>query len=427
MRYHGKYCGPHWSAGEHQDSVLSSVPPLDEFDSTCKEHDAAYATAGDLEGADYRFAATNLASGAPKRVLAGVLVGAQAVGRTADRLTTYLMNSKSNNSLRGSARRQKAQSVNTTRSGNDVSRAAPVAISTRRTGAPARITPRGTGVTISHRTFLGPVTNFLAYTPTLYSTNPGLASTFPWLSKIAARYDKYRFTRLRFEYRSVAATSTAGVAMMSFDYNALDSLPSSKLVQSQTIPNAENNVWVNNDLVVPTDNAWRFVRQGVIPNSDLKTYDLGNMVLSTIYGSGTVTGELYVEYTVELEKPSEPEAFASRITTNSPAAASIPFNGATVQGVPAYTVSSASLRMDVGGVYLCTLIVDGTAISTLQQPTSSSASIILTGGTCINPAGTKAICVFTINANKGDTISFGSCITAGAVAFVNLFVCEYFA
>lgn len=425
MRYHGKYCGPHWSAGEHQDSVLSNVPPLDEFDSTCKEHDAAYAVGGDLEVADYEFAAANLASGNPKRALAGVLVGVQAVGRTTDRLTTYLMNSKSNNSLRGSARRQKAQAVNTTRSGNDVSRAAPVAISTRRTGASARIVPRGTGVTISHRTFLGPVTNFLAYTPTVYSTNPGLASTFPWLSKIACRYDKYRFTRLRFEYRSVASTSTAGVAMMSFDYNALDGPPSSKLVQSQTIPNAENNVWVNNDLVVPTDGTWRFVRQGTIPNSDLKTYDLGNMVLSTMYGSGTVTGELYVEYTVELEKPSEPEAAASRLTSQS-VNPTIPFNGATVTGVPAYTFTTTSLRMEVGGVYLCTLMVDGTAITALGLPTSSSASVGSIGGSVFNAAGTRALVTFTINANKGDTITFSSCITASSVQGTNLFLCEYF-
>lgn len=425
MRYHGKYCGPHWSAGEHQDSVLSSVPPLDEFDATCKEHDAAYAVGGNLEVADYEFAAANLASGAPKRVLAGVLVGAQAVARTTDRLTTYLMNSKSNNSLRGSARRQKAQNVNTTRSGNDVSRAAPVAISTRRTGAPARITPRGTGVTISHRTFLGPVTNFLAYTPTSFATNPGLASTFPWLSKIASRYDKYRFTRLRFEYRSVAATSTAGVAMMSFDYNALDALPTSKLVQSQTIPNAENNVWVNNDLVVPTDGVWRFVRQGVVPNSDLKTYDLGNMVLSTIYGSGTVTGELYVEYTVELEKPSEPEASASRLTGQS-VNPTIPFNGATVTGVPSYTFNPSSLKFEVGGVYLCTLVVDATAITSILAPVSSSASVIAIGGSIINAAGTKAFCVFSVNANKGDTVTFSACTTSGAVTYVNLFVCEYF-
>lgn len=426
MRYHGKYCGPHWSAGEHQDSVLSSVPPLDEFDSTCKEHDAAYAVAGDLEGADYRFAATNLASGAPKRVLAGVLVGAQAVGRTADRLATYLMNSKSNNSLRGSARRQKAQSINTTKSGNDVSRAAPVAVSTRRTGASARISPRAAGVTVSHRTFLGPVTNGLAFTPTSYATNPGLASTFPWLSKIASRYDKYRFTRLRFEYRSVAATSTSGVAMMSFDYNALDPLPSSKLIQSQTIPNAENNVWVNNDLVVPTDNAWRFVRQGTVANSDLKTYDLGNMVLSTIYGNGAITGELYVEYTVELEKPSEPDAFASRITSNNPAAASVPFVSPTITGVPAFTVFPGSLRMEVAGTYLFTLVVNGTAISSIVAPIATGATVNSLGSSVINPASTRGMYVVSVTCNKGDTISFATSITAGAVQDVNLYTCEYF-
>lgn len=384
-----------------------------------------YATSGDLESADYAFAATNLASGSPKRALAGALVGIQAVARTTDRLITYSMNSKSNNSLRGSARRQKAQAVNTTRSGNDVTRAAPVAVSTRRTGASARISPRATGVTVSHRTFLGPVTNGLAYTPLSYATNPGLASTFPWLSKIASRYDKYRFTRLRFEYRSVAATSTSGVAMMSFDYNALDPLPSSKLVQSQTIPNAENNVWVNNDLVVPTDAAWRFVRQGAVANSDLKTYDLGNMVLSTIYGNGAITGELYVEYTVELEKPSEPAAFASRITAY-PAASSTPFATPTITGVSAYTATPNTLRMEVAGTYLFTLVFNGTAITSMINPVSSTATINNLGSSVINPASTKGMLVVSVTCNKGDILNWGACITASTVQDVNLYVTEFF-
>lgn len=405
---------------------MSDVPPVDEFDATCREHDGAYAIGADRESADYAFAYANLVPSRPSRALAGVAVGLQAVARTADRLTTFIMNSKRNKSLRGSAGQQRAQGVNTTRSGNDVPRAAPVAISTRRTGASAKITQRSTGVTVSHRTFLGPVTNFLAYTPASYSLNPGLASTFPWLSKIASRYDKYRFTRLRFEYRSVAATSTAGVAMMSFDYNALDPLPSSKLIQSQTIPNAENNVWVNNDLVVPTDATWRFVRQAGIPNSDLKTYDLGNMVISTIYGGGTITGELYVEYTVELDKPSEPQALASRLTATAPLVAS-PINVApTITGIPVYSVLSASaLTMEASGTFLVSMYAAGTAITGLANPGIAGGTVITEFSPVINTAQDRVVRICRVSCVKGQVLNFFNVLSAATCAEFIVIFTEY--
>ena len=58
IRYHGNYVGPGWSAGKYQASVAKSkVPPVDEFDRTAMEHDAAYAKGKNLKAADYKFLA----------------------------------------------------------------------------------------------------------------------------------------------------------------------------------------------------------------------------------------------------------------------------------------------------------------------------------------------------------------------------------
>lgn len=82
LAYHGKYCGPGWSAGRYQGSVVSNVLPVDEFDASCRAHDADYATPGtDLATADLRFAAENIQSLNPKRLAAGVAVGAQGALR----------------------------------------------------------------------------------------------------------------------------------------------------------------------------------------------------------------------------------------------------------------------------------------------------------------------------------------------------------
>jgi len=83
MRYHGNYCGPGWSAGKYQPSVNQpEVSSIDEFDETCKVHDARYAKKDDLSEADFEFARANIGLN-PKRTAAGMAVGIQGVARYA--------------------------------------------------------------------------------------------------------------------------------------------------------------------------------------------------------------------------------------------------------------------------------------------------------------------------------------------------------
>lgn len=44
MKY-GNYCGPYWSNGRIQRSVVGDLLPVDEFDETCRDHDASIPTA----------------------------------------------------------------------------------------------------------------------------------------------------------------------------------------------------------------------------------------------------------------------------------------------------------------------------------------------------------------------------------------------
>lgn len=55
MRYHGNFCGPNWSDGKHQASVVPTLPPIDHNDNCCREHDRAYATGADHGEADRNF------------------------------------------------------------------------------------------------------------------------------------------------------------------------------------------------------------------------------------------------------------------------------------------------------------------------------------------------------------------------------------
>lgn len=81
-RIHGNYVGPGWSAGKYQGSVADSdVQPVDEFDKTAMEHDAAYAKKKNLKKADYKFFRDNWGKGFV-RSAAALAVGAQGYLRS---------------------------------------------------------------------------------------------------------------------------------------------------------------------------------------------------------------------------------------------------------------------------------------------------------------------------------------------------------
>jgi hypothetical protein len=237
-------------------------------------------------------------------------------------------------------------------------------------------------ITVKHRSFLAPVANNSAFTVTSYPLNPGMASTFPWLHKLARRYEEYRVRKLRFEYRSVTATATAGVIMMSFDYDAADDPPASKQVQAQTIPNSECNAWMNNDLEVPCEGGFRYVRAGTLaPNLDIKTYDMGQMFLSSIYGAPvTTSGELYIEYEIELRRPTDgPETGGTINFSSNGAAANAPFGTSvptSTLGVaqPLIYLSSVGLTCTQSGEYMVCLQTNGTGLGSPVLPTITPLS-----------------------------------------------------
>jgi len=420
MKPFGNYCGPWWSAGKVQRSVVSDVEAVDELDELCRTHDARYARNENLRDADLEFAKDAMHLGGWGAAM-GVLVGAQGLLRPPDYTKSTMTKTKTNKQrLRGSGSssgpsvpQAKAKSQR-----NDTVSAAPVAFATRRTGAaPKMITkPDGT-IEVSHRAFLQPVDNNINYTVTGIPCNPGMSGSFPWLSKIARRYEEYRFKKLRYEFRSVAASSTSGVVMMSFDFDAADAAPSSKGEQAQTVPNTECNVWMNNELNVPANPQFRYVRAGTLAaNLDVKTYDMGNLWLSTSYGNNVVGGELYVEYTVELRKPTAGIDVGGEISTATTVSVA-PFGAtaaaSTIRGVafPFTREDSDTLKVVAGGEYILTYIIQGSgtftaagAVPTLVSTgTTSTIQLLYTA-----LQSTIIIQSLRLRCETGDFINFGA-------------------
>lgn len=409
VRFHGNYCGPNWSAGEVQPSVVSDVDAIDEFDQTCKEHDAAYATGASLKDADLKFAANNMFRGV-KQTIAATLVGAQGLIRSRDKpkpikttnqkLSTLTLNTRfvdmpktkqsqprpstPRSQMTGARRVQKNGPSQRGASGMQ-SAVAPVAFSRRVAMEKPRFSTINGETVIRHREYVGTVNNSTTFSATPYALNPGLSNVFPWLTNIAANYDKYRFKSLRFDYVPAVATSTGGRITLAFNYNAGDNTPTSKQQLFSIAPNAEQAVWAELSLPIPVIPETLYTREYLVPGSDIKTFDMGQLIVATDLGSNSNTiGELYVEYECILMKPHPQFVSTTEIynLTTSSITNLFPSTGGTIylpNGAWSTSTQANSLTCALSGRWLISYQLSGTGFSDCNL-TATSGTITDVGG-----------------------------------------------
>lgn len=171
-------------------------------------------------------------------------------------------------------------------------------------------------VIIRHREYIGDISSTTAFTNNTYYVNPGLASTFPWLSSIACNFEQYKWRGLIFEFKSTSAnalnsTNTAlGSISIASEYN----------VNAQPFVNKAqvlNNMWTctakpSETFIHPIECAPQFtatnslyVRTSVPSGTqDLRLYDLVNIQVVSDGSQATANvGELWASYEIELFKP----------------------------------------------------------------------------------------------------------------------------
>jgi len=189
---------------------------------------------------------------------------------------------------------------------------APVANSTRsKTGSPS-IMSNGRTCVVSHTEYIADISSTSAnFFCNEYPINPGLNRSFPWLSGVATNYESYLFRRLEYSYRPLCPTSTQGTVVLAIDYDAADPKPTSKVQVNSFQETVTTVPWNKITHHSKPQNlrkfgVQRYVRTGANPaNSDIKTYDIGNLFVCTSNTPSTTTtlGEIWVSYTVELLTP----------------------------------------------------------------------------------------------------------------------------
>jgi hypothetical protein len=176
----------------------------------------------------------------------------------------------------------------------------------------------GQSVVVQHKEYLGEVRSNTAFTiQQSYPLNPGMATTFPWLYKIANRFQEYRFKGIVFHYvpssgSAIASTNNAlGTVMLQTSYRSNDTAPASKVEMLNEYWSSEstpNEAFCHPIECDPDENPFniQYVRGSAVPSGDNQLiYDLGqtHLAVSGQQASNVVLGDLWITYEVELKKP----------------------------------------------------------------------------------------------------------------------------
>jgi len=211
--------------------------------------------------------------------------------------------------------------------------------------------------------------------------NPGLASTFPWLSQIAQNYEAYEFKKLQFVFIPYVSTATNGWNAMNFDYNPQEE-SSTQFPTKQSFTDYDGsvqcNAWEAFQMPIRCPNLEgprvRTIRTGAITGQyDLHNYDHGQFNFAVGASTGTsAIGTLYVCYSIALSRP--------RISTSGTG------QGSLASGLVGYTTGVA--KTSVFGAVSTNLPVS--VDSTMGLNVSSNGSIGVSNATISFTSGSSS-------------------------------------
>jgi len=324
FRYHGNYCGPGYTGGKFAGTGDYSVAPTDGLDSLCRDHDFGYGL-GDEDLADQQLV-KNTRYGLDKEGL--LKLGFTLKQKLYNPLFVNMPKNKSKQvamvpmsaakqvlSQAFKAGKRLQRQADRSSSSGDMSMSSSSLIPQGMNRSRNRSSSNNVFVYESpkHGEFVADINGSVSLVVTNYNLNPGNATTFPYLSKIAQNFNRYEFEFLEFVYEPAvsqyAAQGQVGKIIMAFDFDAADPSPTTKTQLEDMEPHTDGlpceylKLSVNRaDLGISGP---RYVRLGAVAAGlDIKTYDIGALFLASIANTNTtVAGELHVRYRVRLYDP----------------------------------------------------------------------------------------------------------------------------
>lgn len=384
MRFHGNFCGPNWSDGKVQSSVVSTMPGIDEFDESCRRHDALYASGGDLHAADSDFFHQNFGKGG-KRTAAALAVGGQAVIRAVDKFIPKIYKDKKMTVLRGT-KKETSEGVSSTKlKAGDTRVTAPSAIGSVLRGQEVRQTKSKDGsLRVQSVICLGRPSGA---TQTLLPEMTGIQYLHPAvlgndeIQNMVRVYERFRINSATIRFRAFQGTNAGGEVMIISNadpnYRPINTGSNTNFYQRAlaTKHSLLTPIWMPESLSLAVDSKWK-----VCDNSNSSTLEDFSAGVVYIYSDGgtAIPGYFLLEIDIEFRE----------LRFNSRSLISGSFQGLGVRN--STTIVNAVLNADakitlnnltVGDVYAFILSATGatfgagTTASTLLQ-LSSGAGVI---------------------------------------------------
>jgi hypothetical protein len=197
---------------------------------------------------------------------------------------------------------------------------------------PTKMYQDGDAFVVEHDEYVADIysdaANVFAYE--IYTLNPGSASTFPWLSNIAQRYEEFEALELTPHYETAAPTTASGKVILAIDFDPADATDagtkqellnddktrSGPLWQSFSQPvnksKLSKRLFVNDDTIdAGTSGALALARQ----------QDIGHLFVATTatsLGASVMLGELWIRSRIRFFTPvlHVPTSFTSVTRTD---------------------------------------------------------------------------------------------------------------
>lgn len=275
------------------------------------------------------------------------------------------------------------------------------------------------------------------YATTGYSTatitiNPALPSAFPWLSRLAPLFETYEVVDFAIKYVPACSTTTPGFVMIGFDYDSYDSVPLNMSDFMLTADSCSASAWQTCEVRLTSAALKRrgvlYTRTGAVASSDLKTYDLGKVLLAT-QGNGsddTLIGNIFISYRLRFFTPQPYSPYEAYYYANpaQDCTAAHPFGNsqltidnlqlASAPPVRLIYIASSNINRILSqrsGTYVVWITFKGTGLNTdttditindtTNYPTDSYSSIF----NFVNGAATQSFYYFETALSDGNSLN----------------------
>lgn len=282
------------------------------------------------------------------------------------------------------------------------------------------ISSRGRTMVISHRErFASVKPTGSAFEVSSHFVNPGLCGIFPWMSDVANRFEKYKFSKLAFRYVPQCDTQ-AGLVTLAFDFDPIDDAPDTMAQAATYSDHASSSIWhevtMQVDLAAGDRLPQKNVRAGNIASVDLNMYDVGQLHICTEGAKAETVGYVEVEYTVNLFLHQTSGGVGGKaVATAGLDSTNLVGTDFTIDPhafLPVVPKSASELIFTQPFEGLAYINVSGTGVSTIADPTTTSTCSIKSLDLITDAVSLLGgIYTIAVRAAPGDILSFRATAT----------------